>query len=64
MPRKIYTTEQIILKLREAEGLTVLWDISLQPLKLVLPIDGNKSLLLFDSAPLHLTTTATQISVP
>lgn len=30
----------------------------------VLPIDGNKSLLLFGSAPLHLTTTATQNSVP
>ena len=26
----------------------------------VLPVDGNKSLLLFGSAPLHLTTTATQ----
>ncbi len=30
----------------------------------VLPIDGNTSLLLFGSAPLHLTTTATQNSVP
>ena len=30
----------------------------------VLPINGNKSLLLFGSAPLHLTTTATQNSVP
>jgi len=32
--------------------------------EVVLPIDENTSLLLFGSAPLHLTTTATQNSVP